>query len=163
MIRESPEYLSKRKDELKQELTPSSLAKANLKNGSLLYDQQCSGCHRLYGRGGLLGPDLTGSGRSNLDYLLENIVDPNGAVSADYRMNILKLKDGRILSGMIAGQDRNSVTLRMPESETVVSKTEIKKRETIENSIMPAGLLDNLKPEERRDLIAYLMHSQSVN
>ena len=100
---------------------------------------------------------------SNLDYLLENIVDPNGAVSADYRMNILKLKDGRILSGMIAGQDRNSVTLRMPESETVVSKTEIKKRETIENSIMPAGLLDNLKPEERRDLIAYLMHSQSVN
>ena len=163
MIRESPEYLSRRKDELKQELTPSSLAKANLKNGSLLYDQQCSGCHRLYGRGGLLGPDLTGSGRSNLDYLLENIVDPNGAVSADYRMNILKLKDGRILSGMIAGQDRNSVTLRMPESETVVSKTEIKKRETIENSIMPAGLLDNLKPEERRDLIAYLMQSQSIN
>ena len=99
-IRESPEYLSRRKDELKLELTPSSLAKANLKNGSFLYDQQCSGCHRLYGRGGLLGPDLTGSGRSNLEYLLENIVDPNGAVSADYRMNILKLKDGRILSGM---------------------------------------------------------------
>ena len=53
-----------------------------------------------------LGPDLTGSGRSNIDYLLENIVDPNSAVSADYRMNILSLKDGRVLSGMIAGQDR---------------------------------------------------------
>ena len=163
IVRTSPEYLSKRKGELRVELNQPLLAQADLKNGSLLYDQQCSGCHQLYGRGGNLGPDLTGSGRSNLDYLLENIVDPNSAVSADYRMNILSLKDGRVLSGMIAGQDRNSLTLRMPGSETVVSKADIKKRETLENSIMPAGLLDNLKQEERRDLIAYLMHSQPVN
>jgi putative heme-binding domain-containing protein len=94
---------------------------------------------------------------------LENIVDPNSAVSTDYRMNILSLKNGRVLSGMIAGQDRNSLTLRMPGSETVVSKADIKKRETLGNSIMPTGLLDNLKQEERRDLIAYLMHSQPVN
>jgi putative membrane-bound dehydrogenase-like protein len=163
VIRTSPEYLSKRKEELKTELNSDAVSKADLKNGSLLYDQQCSGCHQLYGRGGNLGPDLTGSGRSNIDYLLENIVDPNSAVSADYRMNILSLKDGRVLSGMIAGQDRNSLTLRMPGSETVVSKADIKKRETLENSIMPAGLLDSLKLEERRDLIAYLMHSQPVN
>ena len=163
VIRTSPEYLSKRKKELKKELNSEAVSKADLKKGSLLYGQQCAGCHQLYGRGGNLGPDLTGSGRSNIDYLLENIVDPNSAVSADYRMNILSLKDGRVLSGMIAGQDRNSLILRMPGSETVVSKADIKKRETLENSIMPAGLLDNLKQEERRDLIAYLMHSQSVN
>ena len=163
VIRTSPEYLSKRKGELKTELNSDAVSKADLKKGSLLYDQQCSGCHQLYGRGGNLGPDLTGSGRSNIDYLLENIVAPNSAVSADSRMNILSLKDGRVLSGMIAGQDRNSLTLRMPGSETVVSKADIKKRETLENSIMPAGLLDNLKMEERRDLIAYIMHSQPVN
>ena len=163
VIRTSPVYLSKRKKELKKELNSEAVSKADLKKGSLLYDQQCSGCHQLYGRGGNLGPDLTGSGRSNIDYLLENIVDPNSAVSADYRMNVLSLKDGRVLSGMIAGQDRNSLTLRMPGSETVVSKADIKKRETLENSIMPAGLLDNLKQEDRRDLIAYLMHSQPVN
>ena len=138
-------------------------SKGDLKKGSLLYEQQCSSCHILYGKGGHLGPDLTGSGRSNLDYLLENIVDPNSAVSADYRMNVLSLRDGRILSGMVAGQDRNSLTLRMPGSETVVSKEDIKKRQTLENSIMPVGLLDNLTQEERRDLIAYLMHSQTLN
>jgi putative membrane-bound dehydrogenase-like protein len=163
VIRTSPEYLSNRKEELRVELNQTLLAQADLKNGSLLYDQQCSGCHQLYGRGGKLGPDLTGSGRPNIDYLLENIVDPNSAVSTDYRMNILSLKNGRVLSGMIAGQDRNSLTLRMPGSETVVSKADIKKRETLENSIMPTGLLDNLKQEERRDLIAYLMHSQPLN
>ena len=163
VVRTSPEYLSKRKQELKVELNELFLRTADLKKGSLLYEQQCSSCHILYGKGGHLGPDLTGSGRSNLDYLLENIVDPNSAVSADYRMNVLSLRDGRILSGMVAGQDRNSLTLRMPGSETVVSKEDIKKRQTLTNSIMPAGLLDNLNQEERRDLIAYLMHSQPVN
>ena len=110
-----------------------------------------------------MGPDLTGSGRSNLDYLLENVVDPSGAVSADYRMTVLTLKDGRALSGMISGQDRNSLTLRMPGSETVVSKSSIKSRQALPNSIMPAGLFDNLSLEERRDLIGYLMHPQQVS
>ena len=163
MIRTSPEYLAKRKGELKKELNSEAVSKADLKNGSLLYDQQCSSCHRLYGKGGKLGPDLTGSGRSNLDYLLENIVDPNSAVSADYRMNIIQLKDGRILSGMIAQQDRNSLTLRMPGSDTVVSKSMVEKRETLSHSIMPAGLLDNLSLNARRDLIAYLMNPTQVS
>ena len=162
VVRTSPEYLARRKGELKTELNVEALSKADIKNGSLVYDQQCSACHRLYGRGGNLGPDLTGSGRSNIDYLLESIVDPNSAVSIDYRMNILSLKDGRVLSGMIAGQDRNSLTLRLPGSEIVVSKADIRKRETLENSIMPAGLLDKLNQVERRNLIAYLMHSQPV-
>jgi len=93
---------------------------------------------------------------------LENIVDPNFAVSADYLLNVLTLRDGRVLGGMIAGQDRNSFTIRMPASETVVSKTNIVKRQILKNSIMPVGLLDNLKREERRDLIAYLMQTKSI-
>ena len=157
-VRTSSKELEKRKEELRLELTSLDQGEANLVNGRILYDQQCASCHMLYGKGGKLGPDLTGSGRTNLDYLLENIVDPNSAVSADYRMNILHLKDGRVLSGMIAGQDRNSLTLRMPDSNTVVSKSMIKKRETLSHSIMPKGLLDNLSIKERRDLIAYLMN-----
>ena len=62
-------------------------------------------------------------------------MDPNSAVSADYRMNILSLKDGRVLSGMIAGQDRISLTLRLPGSEIVVSKADIRKRETLADQI----------------------------
>jgi putative membrane-bound dehydrogenase-like protein len=162
LIRTSPEYLAKRKGELKTELNSVAVSKADLKKGSLLYDQQCSGCHQLYGRGGNLGPDLTGSGRSNIEYLLENIVDPNSAVSADYRMNVIQINDGRVLSGMITEQDRNSLTLRMPDSDMVVSKSMIKKRETLSHSVMPSGLLDNLTREERRDLIAYLMHPSQV-
>ena len=162
VIRSTPAGLSKRKEELKEELNTSHLANANLSEGRNLYQQQCSNCHVLYGEGGKLGPDLTGSGRNNLDYLLENIVDPNSVVSADYRMNVIELQDGRILSGMIAEQDRNSLTLRMPGSDTVLSKSEIKKRQTLKNSIMPAGLLDHLELDQRRDLVAYLMHPFQV-
>jgi putative heme-binding domain-containing protein len=162
VVRQSPEYLSNRKKELKKELNNLSISKANLKKGSLLYDQQCAGCHMLYGRGGKLGPDLTGSGRTNLDYLLDNIVDPSSVVSTDYRMNVIELKDGRVLSGMISGQDRNSLTLRMPGSEILVSKSDIKKKQVLNTSIMPAGLLDNIGPDERRNLIGYLMHPQQV-
>jgi putative heme-binding domain-containing protein len=162
VIRSTPTGLSNRKEELKEELNTSHLANANLSKGRDLYQQQCSICHVLYGEGGKLGPDLTGSGRTNLDYLLENIVDPNSVVSSDYRMNVIELQDGRVLSGMIAGQDRNSLTLRMPGSDTVLSKAEIKKRQTSENSIMPAGLLDHLERDQRRDLVAYLMHPVQV-
>jgi putative heme-binding domain-containing protein len=163
VVRTSPDTMSERKIELKKELNAGHLANANLVNGRTHYDLQCGACHKLYGQGGKLGPDLTGSGRSNLDYLLENIVDPDSAVSADYRMNIIHLKDGRTLSGMIAGQDRNSLTLRMPGSDTVVSKSMVEKRETLSHSIMPAGLLDNLSLNARRDLIAYLMNPTQVS
>ena len=97
-----------------------------------------------------------------LDYLLDNIVDPSSVVSTDYRMNVIELKDGRVLSGMISGQDRNSLTLLMPGSEILVSKSDIKKKQVLNTSIMPAGLLDNIGPDERRNLIGYLMHPQKV-
>jgi putative heme-binding domain-containing protein len=162
VVRTSPKQLEKRKEELRLELTSLHSGEANLRNGGILYDQQCASCHMLYGKGGKLGPDLTGSGRTNLDYLLENIVDPNSAVSADYRLNVIHLKDGRVLSGMIVSQDRNSLTVRMPCTEIVVSKVTIKNRQTLSDSIMPTGLLDNLRVEDRRDLIAYLMNPNQI-
>jgi putative membrane-bound dehydrogenase-like protein len=161
-VRTSSKELEKRKEELRLELTSLDQGEANLVNGGILYDQQCASCHMLYGKGGKLGPDLTGSGRTNLDYLLENIVDPSSAVSADYRLNVIHLKDGRVLSGMIVSQDRNSLTVRMPGTEIVVSKVTIKNRQTLSDSIMPTGLLDNLRVEDRRDLIAYLMNPKQI-
>src|SRR5690606_5443819 len=69
--------------ELRARLTPSVLANADKSAGRVVFNQVCASCHRMYGQGGDLGPDLTGSGRTHLDYLLENIVDPAAMVSAD--------------------------------------------------------------------------------
>ena len=152
----------KRSNELRKELNPSALAKSNLSRGRVLYEQTCSGCHVLYGKGGHLGPDLTGSGRASLDYLLENLVDPSAVVPKDYQLTILKLKDGRILSGMEFKEGKNSLVLRMPGSETALAKTEVISREVLPFSLMPAGLLDSMNEEKRRDLIAYLMNPKQI-
>jgi putative heme-binding domain-containing protein len=162
-IRTTPETLTKRRKELGKELNTGFLAKADLAKGRILYERTCASCHVMYGQGGKLGPDLTGSGRSSLDYILENVVDPSAVVSADYRMTILRLKDGRILSGMESKRGKNSLALRMPGSETVVEKSAVASREVLPNSLMPTGLLDVLSKEERRDLVAYLMHSVQVD
>ena len=133
-----------------------------MSEGRVLYKNVCGSCHQLYGEGGKLGPDLTGSGRADLGYLLENSIAPSGVVSAEYTMTSLKLADGRTLGGVIAAEDDRTLTLRMPTGETTLEKSEITKRETLPVSIMPEGLLDALTAGQRRDLLAYLMHPRQV-
>jgi len=161
-IRQSDAVKKKRIEELHKSLGKEVRDRANLSKGRLLFKNLCGTCHILYGEGGKLGPDLTGSGRADLGYLLDNIVDPSAIVPAEYRMTILALKDGRSLSGVIASSTDRTVTLRSLTEESTIERSEIKKTSVLENSIMPEGLLSALTPEQTQDLIAYLMHSQQV-
>jgi putative heme-binding domain-containing protein len=161
-LRESAADKKQRIEKVKTQLTPAVLAKANLSNGRLLFTAVCGACHVMYGQGGKIGPDLTGSGRANLDYLLENIADPSGVVSADFRMSLLTLKDGRSLSGIIAEKNDRTVTLRSVAETLTLDRSEILKTETSPMSMMPEGLLLALQPDMVRDLIAYLMHPVQV-
>lgn len=149
-------------EKTKARLTPDALAKANLSQGRMLFTAVCGACHMMYGQGGKIGPDLTGSGRASLDYLLENIADPSGVVSADFRMSLLTLKDGRQLSGVIAATNARTLTLRTLTEPLTLDRSEIVKQETSPMSMMPEGLLLALQPDQVRDLIAYLMHPVQV-
>ena len=161
-LRQSDAAKKKRIEELHKSLGKDVRDEANLPAGRVLFKNLCGTCHILYGDGGKLGPDLTGSGRADLGYLLENIVDPSAIVPAEYRMTILELNDGRSLSGVIASSTDRTVTLRSLAEETTIERSEIKNTSTLENSIMPEGLLQALTPEQTRDIIAYLMHPQQV-
>ena len=144
-------------------LGEATLAAADLSAGRAVFQNVCGACHRLYGEGGTIGPDLTGSGRSDLGYLLENIADPGAVVSNDYRMTILTLEDGRIITGVVAAEDRKTLTLRQIAGEVVIEKPDITKRERPVVSMMPEGLLLALEPDQVRDLIAYLQHPKQVD
>jgi putative heme-binding domain-containing protein len=148
--------------ELKARHTPESLAKADLGKGRALYAGVCGQCHKLYGEGGALGPDLTGSGRHDLNYLIENIVDPSAVVDAAYYLNSITLKDGRVLSGIVGAQSERTLTLRAVGQETVIDKQDINSRQTLPVSLMPEGLLQAFTPEQQRDLLAYLMGNSQV-
>jgi len=143
-------------------LSDSHLADADLPKGRQAFAMVCGACHVLYGEGGKIGPDLTGSGRADLGYVLENVLDPSAVVPADYRMTLLTLTDGRVLAGVISAENDRTLTLRQAEAETTVELAEVKQRDLSPVSMMPEGLLLAIPPEQVRDLIAYLRHPQQV-
>jgi len=138
-------------------LTPAVLQGADQKAGATVFEQRCAACHSLFGQGQAIGPDLTGSGRKDLEYLLLNIVDPNAAVPADYRLSVITLKDGQVHSGSILKETDRSVTLRTLAAEISLDRSDVKSVQRLPMSLMPPGLLESLSTTEARDLIGYLM------
>ena len=157
--RDKRRLIGKLKSQLKKTLKSS---KVNLSNGRLLYNNLCSTCHRLHDAGGSLGPDLTGSNRFDLGYLLENTVDPNAAVDKGYILQTIRTTDERVLSGLIQISDKTSVLLKTVTGPVRVSRSEIADMVNSKMSVMPEGLLHGLKPEQVRDLIAYLQSKEQV-
>ena len=125
-------------------------------NGRRIFVATCATCHRLFGEGGDVGPDITGSNRANLDYILQNVVDPSAVLGKDYRMTILELADGRVVSGLIQQETDSALTVRTQNDTVLVAKDDIDEQSLSPLSMMPEGLLDRMQPQEVRDLIAYL-------
>ena len=103
-----------------------------------------------------MGPDLTGSNRGDLDYILQNMVDPNAVIPNEYRTSTVETKDDRVITGIIGRQDARSVTVSTAAEMMTLPRYEIAIIRSSEISMMPEGLLDNLKEQEVRDLIYYL-------
>jgi len=124
--------------------------------GRAVFSRVCMQCHTLFGVGGKVGPELTGGNRSDLDYLLVNLMDPSAVVGRDYTATTIRTTSGRVVTGIVKQEDRNTVTLATENDTIVLAVTDLSARKQSEISMMPEGLLQNLRPEERRDLIAYL-------
>jgi len=149
-------------DQLRKLLTQQMLATGDRVNGRRRFAQTCATCHTLFGQGGKIGPDLTGSQRTSLDYLLVNIVDPSALVAPAYRMSTVVLSDGRVLNGILNDQSGPTVTIQTPTERLVINRSDIEEVRKSELSLMPEGQLDVLPKNEVRDLIAYLMSPQQV-
>jgi putative heme-binding domain-containing protein len=133
-----------------------------LSQGRALFQKNCASCHVLYGEGVKIGPDLTGSNRKNLDYLLENIVDPSASVGADFRTLIALLDDGRVINGVITATSERTLTLQTAQEPVTLDRNSIGSMQQSNTSLMPDGLLQNLSSEQIRDLVGYLMSSSQV-
>jgi putative membrane-bound dehydrogenase-like protein len=142
---------------LRGKLSAEHLGAADLAKGKLLYAEHCGKCHRLFGEGGAIGPELTGGQRGQLDYWLQNIIDPSATVGTNYRLSILELKDGRILNGIVGSQTDRTIVLQTATENVTLERSEIETIEASELSIMPEGQLNALNEEQIRDLMGYLM------
>ncbi len=142
--------------EWKAKLSDPAAPPSDAAAGRAVFDRVCGACHTLFGRGGKLGPDLTGGGRKDLDYLLRNVIDPGAVVPRDYKMTVVTLTDGQTLSGVVPVEDEKTVTLQTVAERRVLERSRIAKLERQDYSWMPEGLLQTLPEQDVRDLVAWL-------
>lgn len=161
-LRDSPKDKADLITKLKTDLTPERLATADKRQGRALFARTCATCHRLFGSGEEIGPDLTGAGRKDLDYLLSNIVDPSAVVNQDFQMTILALADGRVVNGIVVAETERTVTVQTGQARVALPRDEIEERKRSPQSLMPDGLLQPFTAEQIRDLVAYLMADAQV-
>jgi putative membrane-bound dehydrogenase-like protein len=156
MMRESPADKRKEIEKYKGVFGAGGSQPGDASRGRGVFARTCQQCHTLFDAGGKVGPDLTGSNRGDLDYILQNIVDPNAVIPNDYKAWNLETTDDRTITGILKQQDDKSVTLVTANETVVVPRNEIHSLKESELSMMPEGLLQNLNDQEVRDLLYYL-------
>jgi putative heme-binding domain-containing protein len=140
----------------KKGITPQKLAVADRAAGRAIFDAACANCHKLFDHGDAVGPELTGSQRTQVDYLLENLVDPSAAVAKDYQMQVIRTTSGRVVTGLLVAQNDQAVTIRSATERIVIPADEIESHTVSPVSVMPEGLLEPLTLVQVIELFAYL-------
>jgi len=144
-------------------LNDQDIALADIHNGKLIYQRTCFVCHKMHDVGGVLGPDLTGSNRTNTAYLLSNILEPSGEIQDDYKLVVITTRDGRTYTGNITAENERQVTLRTVNEDALhINRSDIQQQEQTEKSMMPEGLLKTLTDQEVLDLFAFMKHLEPV-
>jgi putative heme-binding domain-containing protein len=133
------------------------------KAGKAIYMQQCSKCHALFGQGGSVGPDLTSFNRNDIQAMLLSIIHPSAEIREGYDSYLVLTADGRTITGTLAEQDAQTVTLRSPDDALIaIPRDEIDEMTIPKQSAMPDGLLKSYSDQELRDLFAYLRMTQPL-
>jgi putative heme-binding domain-containing protein len=124
--------------------------------GRAVFAKTCSQCHTLFGAGGKIGPELTGSNRANLEYILSNVLDPSAVMAKEYQPSVIVTADGRVVTGIVKAQDGVALTVQTANELVTIPRDEIDEMQTSTQSMMPDDLLKQHSPAEVRSLIAYL-------
>lgn len=160
-VRETPAEKAKLIEEYKVLVASTKEPKPDLSLGRAVFAKTCQQCHVLFATGGNVGPELTGSNRANLDYVLSNIVDPSSVMAKEYQPTIIST-DGRIVTGIIKAEDAKSLTLQKADGVEIIPLDEIEDRKLSEKSMMPDDQLKLFSKHEIRSLIAYLASDRQI-
>jgi putative heme-binding domain-containing protein len=138
------------------QLQPVALKAGKADHGREVFEKNCIACHVLDGKGGRIGPELTGIGVRPKTEILTEILDPNRSVEANYKLWTLTQKDGESLSGRLDAETATSVEiLDTTGTKHVIQRSTIAKLESSGQSIMPGGF-EQLPTQDLTDLLEYL-------
>jgi putative membrane-bound dehydrogenase-like protein len=125
--------------------------------GRGLFRERCAVCHRFFGEGETLGPDLSFANRNDRDFLLISLVDPGGVVRKEYQAYQIATNDGRVLCGLIVEQTPETITLRDAKGVRIkVARSELDELKEADVSLMPESLYKEFSPQQLRDLFRFL-------
>lgn len=131
--------------------------------GEATYLERCAGCHRLFFKGGNVGPDLTPYQRDNLGTLLPSLLRPDAEIREGYQYLNVETRDGRSLGGFAVERDGQVLVLRGLDGQDVtLAATNIVTLQPAGRSLMPEGLLEGLTDAQLRNFFAYLRISQPI-
>jgi putative membrane-bound dehydrogenase-like protein len=125
--------------------------------GHAVFKRVCALCHKIYGEGQEVGPDLTSNGRNDFDQLISNVFDPSLVIGPGYQATTLATVEGRILSGLLVEDGNERVLLKLQGAQVeTIQRSQIEQIKTSELSLMPDSFDTQLAPQEIADLCAFL-------
>lgn len=131
------------------------------KRGEAAFQKACAACHIIHGKGHLIGPDLSVTGRGSLDQLLSNMLDPNLVIGNAYQARLVQTKDGRAIMGIPVEDNAQRLVLRPPAgADETIPRDAVAQVTTLPVSLMPEGLEKALTEKELVDLVFYLAHDK---
>lgn len=131
--------------------------KGDVDRGRALFRKTCAACHKVEGFGESIGADLNAIKDRGTAAVLLNILDPNREVKPQFISYVVVLDSGRSLTGMIAAETANSLTLRRADNTTeTVLRVNIEELKSTGISFMPEGLEKQIDVPAMADILAYL-------
>lgn len=125
--------------------------------GQVVFQKVCGQCHKIYGQGQEVGPDITVNGRASYEQLLSNVLDPSLVIGAAYQARTVITADGRVLTGLAAEDNEQRIVLKLQGGKIEsVARDDIDEVQISRLSLMPEGLEKQLPPQEFADLFAFL-------
>lgn len=136
---------------------PALSTPGDAQKGKVVYQRECRGCHRLAGDGFDVGPHLATVANREPDALMLAVLDPHREVAPNYLEYVAVLRDGRVITGMVASESAAGLSFRRAQgAEEVVARADIESLSTTNKSLMPEGLEEKISPQELMDLFAFI-------
>lgn len=144
------ELISKMRDELRT-------AKGDAVAGRAVFKKLCAQCHKIYGEGAEVGPDITRNGRASFEQLLSNVFDPSLVIGAAYQGVVVVTKDGKVFSGLPVEDSAQRIVLKIQGDKLeTIARADIEDSAPNKLSFMPEGLEKQLTKQELYDLFAFI-------
>lgn len=125
--------------------------------GEAAFKKVCAQCHKMYGEGAEVGPDITLNGRNDYTQLLSNVFDPSLVIGAGYRSYTVLTEGGRVINGLLVEESPQRIVLKVQGGkQEIVPRDDIDEFKVSEISLMPEQLEKQLSQQEIIDLFAYI-------